>query len=263
LQKNAIELGTRFVGTKEAPGKEAVLLKPVKIGLWDSNGGSMPSGWARWILERFDYDFKVIYNLSDAKLREKYDVLLLVDGALGGGAKGGGGGGKGGGGGGAGATPNLKAFLEAGGTVLTIGGSTGLGKQLGLELGNPVAGLAREKYFIPYSVLRVHVDNTQPLAWGMNENVDVVFNNSPTFKITQEAADKFGINKLAWFDTKTPLRSGFALGQQNLEGGVTMLDFKVGKGRLALFGPQVIFRAQPHGTFKLVFNGIVQAGMKE
>jgi hypothetical protein len=264
LQRTAAALGTRFLGTKEAPGKEAVVLKQVKIGLWDSNGGSMPSGWARWILERFEYDFKVIYNLSDAKLREKFDVLLLVEGALGGGKGGGGGGGKGGGGGGAAnATPNLKAFLEAGGTVLTIGGSTGLGKQLGIELPSQVAGMAREKYYIPYSVLRVRVDNTQPLAWGMEDQVDVVFNNSPTFKVTPEAADKFGVTKLAWFDSKTPLRSGFAQGQQYLERGVTMMDVKVGQGRLALFGPQVIFRAQPHGTFKLVFNGIVQAGVQE
>ena len=28
---------------------------------------------------------------------------------------------------------------------------------------------------------------------------------------------------------------------------------------LALFGPQITFRAQPHGTFKLLFNGIVQS----
>ena len=38
---------------------------------------------------------------------------------------------------------------------------------------------------------------------------------------------------------------------------------KIGKGRLAMFGPQVLFRGQAHGTFKLVFNGIVQASVKQ
>jgi hypothetical protein len=42
-----------------------------------------------------------------------------------------------------------------------------------------------------------------------------------------------------------------------------MIDAKIGKGRLAMFGPQVLFRGQAHGTFKLVFNGIVQAGVNE
>jgi hypothetical protein len=30
-----------------------------------------------------------------------------------------------------------------------------------------------------------------------------------------------------------------------------------------MFGPQIAFRAQPHGTFKFLFNGIVQAGAKK
>jgi hypothetical protein len=30
----------------------------------------------------------------------------------------------------------------------------------------------------------------------------------------------------------------------------------VGKGHVYLFGPEITFRAQPHGTFKFLFNGI-------
>jgi hypothetical protein len=30
----------------------------------------------------------------------------------------------------------------------------------------------------------------------------------------------------------------------------------IGKGRLVLFAPEITFRAQPHGTFKFLFNGI-------
>ncbi len=35
-----------------------------------------------------------------------------------------------------------------------------------------------------------------------------------------------------------------------------MIEAPVGKGKLFLYGPEVTFRAQPHGTFKLFFNGI-------
>ena len=35
-----------------------------------------------------------------------------------------------------------------------------------------------------------------------------------------------------------------------------MVDATVGEGKLFLYGPEVTNRAQPHGTFKLVFNGI-------
>jgi len=30
----------------------------------------------------------------------------------------------------------------------------------------------------------------------------------------------------------------------------------LGKGRVLLFGPEILQRAQPHGTFKFLFNGI-------
>ena len=68
---------------------------------------------------------------------------------------------------------------------------------------------------------------------------------------------------VAWYDSKTPLHSGWAWGQEVLENGVAVMDVRVGKGRLALFGPEILFRGQPHGTFKFLFNGIVEAGVAE
>jgi hypothetical protein len=37
---------------------------------------------------------------------------------------------------------------------------------------------------------------------------------------------------------------------------VAVLEAAVGRGKLFLYGPEIIFRGQPHGTFKLLFNGI-------
>ena len=39
-----------------------------------------------------------------------------------------------------------------------------------------------------------------------------------------------------------------------------MIEAAVGSGRLYMFGPEVIRRAQPHGTFKFLFNAIYLAG---
>jgi hypothetical protein len=75
------------------------------------------------------------------------------------------------------------------------------------------------------------------------------------FRLTPDASAK-GIRPVAWFDSPTPLRSGWAWGQNYLEGGVTMAEAKVGRGKLYLFGPEILFRAQPHGTFKFFFNAI-------
>jgi hypothetical protein len=59
-----------------------------------------------------------------------------------------------------------------------------------------------------------------------------------------------------WFDSDKPLRSGWAWGQGYLKDGVAAVEAKVGNGHLFLLGPEVTNRAQPHGTFKFLFNGI-------
>jgi hypothetical protein len=160
--------------------------------------------------------------------------------------------------------PQLKKFLEDGGTVLTISGSTALAYHLGLPVANHLLEKAadgrevppaREKYYVPGSILQVRVDNTHPLAYGMPELVDVFFDNSPVFRLGPDAAFK-GVRPVAWFDSPAPLRSGWAWGQSYLEGGVAVVEATVGKGKLFLFGPEITFRAQPHGTFKFLFNGL-------
>jgi hypothetical protein len=310
LERIAAEIGTPFRGSPCAPGAEAVVLRPARVGLWDRYGGSMPSGWTRWLLEQFAFPFQLIYapELDKGGLRDKFDVLILVDGAYGAPARGGpdgaGTGTRTGGGdqpdetgaATAGASPNgrpesdpyrnqrgnitaaraipqLKAYLEQGGTILAIGSSTRLGRELGLPLANHLAEvdqngyerpLPPEKFYVPSSVLRMRVDPASPLAWGMGDAADVMFSASPTFRLTGgPGSEAARLRVVGWFDTRTPLRSGWAWGQEHLDGGLAIIDAQVGKGRLALFGPQVLFRGQPHGTFKLVFNGIVQAGIDE
>ena len=115
--------------------------------------------------------------------------------------------------------------------------------------------LSRGDYYIPGSVLRMRVDNTNPLAFGLGNTVDVFFNNSPVFRLEPDAALR-GVAPVAWFADTEPLRSGWAWGQHYLDGGVGVVDVTVGEGKLFLYGPEVTNRAQPHGTFKLVFNGI-------
>jgi len=34
------------------------------------------------------------------------------------------------------------------------------------------------------------------------------------------------------------------------------VEAALGKGRVLLFGPEITFRGQPHGTFKFLFNSI-------
>jgi hypothetical protein len=283
LQKLAQDLGLNFDATTSKPTGEAFKLRPLRIGLWDRYGGSMPSGWVRWLLEQFEFPFTVVFpqTLDAGDLAGKFDVLIFVGGAIPMQD------GRGGGGGGGGGMPNperipaeyrgwlgnvtvsktvpqLQQFLEAGGTILCIGSSTNMGYHAGLPMVNALRErladgterpLPREKFYIPGSVLQVRVDNTNPLAYGMGERLDVFFDNSPVFRLKTEAA-LTGVKPVAWFDSDSPLRSGWAWGQKYLQDGVAAIDATVGRGKLFLFGPEITFRAQPHSSFKFLFNGI-------
>ena len=61
---------------------------------------------------------------------------------------------------------------------------------------------------------------------------------------------------MAWFADAAPLRSGWAWGQQYLDKGVAMMETSVGQGRVFIMAPEVLFRSQPHGNYKLFFNGL-------
>jgi hypothetical protein len=250
-----------------------------RIGLWDQYGGSMPSGWTRWILEQFEFPFSRVFaqELDAGGLNGKYDVLIFVDGAI----PEAGGGGRGGG---APAPqdvpaeyrahlgsitaertiPQLRAFVEAGGTVVAIGSSSeNLAAHLQLPIDNHLVEngepLPRSKYFVPGSILGARVDTAHPLAAGMPGRADFFFDNSPVFRVRPEALGK-SVRPIATFDSPTPLRSGWAWGQRYLDGGVIAADVTLGKGTVVLYGPEILQRAQPHGTFKLLFNAIYESG---
>jgi len=278
--KGLVADGVQSVPTGEHP---PFAVKPVRIGLWDQYGGSMPSGWTRWLFEQYEFPFEVVYPqaLDAGNLSSKFDVLVFVDGAIpardpstaaqGAGfgsqpaadtipaefrawlgrvsvAK---------------TVPELKKFVESGGTILTIGSSTVLGYHLGLPLRDALVetvngathSLPREKYYIPGSILETRVDTTNPLAYGMEQRAMVMYDESPAFRLEPEASLK-GVKPVAWYDSPSPLRSGWAWGQQYLDQAVAIVDAPVGKGHVVLFGPEVLWRAQPHGTFKMFFNGI-------
>ncbi|MNX06497.1 Zinc carboxypeptidase [compost metagenome] len=277
--KQVLEKANVKLKTAAAP-KDKTKVSASRIALWDTYGGSMASGWVRWMMEQYHFNATVIYpqDIDAGNLKSKYDVIIFVGGAIpavqGGGRsfapkteevpqeyrnrlgrisadK---------------SIPELKKFLEAGGNIVTIGSSTNLAYHLKLPVRNAMMEIVNgeekrlpaEKYYVPGSVLNVGIDTSLPATWGMEKEADVYFDNSPVFKLTGDAIASGKIKPLMWFENATPLRSGWAWGQAYLQDGVTAFEAKVGKGKLLAFGPEIAFRAQTHGTFKLIFNQLYQ-----
>jgi hypothetical protein len=254
----------------------------------------MPVGWTKWLFEQYDFPFQVVFppQLDAGDLRSKFDVIVFSDGELRlgagglGGRGGGGGGGRGGRGGAADVPeqyraeigsvtaertlPQLRKFVESGGSIVTVGSSTSVGEALGLpvksfltEMGNDGKehNLAREKFYIPGSLLRMNFDNTNPLAYGMPKQVDVFYDNDPVFRM-EPTAQMQKTSAVGWFQGSQVLASGWAWGQQYLDGGTAVAEASLGEGKVVLLGPQVNFRDQPHATFKLLFNGLYMGSAK-
>lgn len=281
LEAQAKETGVKVENVSRRPA-QTTPVKTARIALWDNYGGSMPSGWIRWIGEQFDYNITQLFaqEIDRGNLNAKYDVIIFVGGAIPG-VSSGAGGGFGGGGNNTipasipdeykdrwgrltaeNSTPALKQFLEQGGKIITIGSSTNLAYHLDLPVKNAlvemVNGVERplqnDKYFTPGSVLLAKTDVNQPANWGLGEYTNIYFNRSPVFKLTTDAVAEGSITPLLWFDSETPLRSGWSWGQSYLKDGIAAFEAKVGQGTLYVFGPEITFRAQAHDTFKLLFN---------
>jgi hypothetical protein len=277
LEKHAAALGVGATATATALPAGAVKLKAPRVGLWDQYGGSMDSGWARWILEQYEFPFARVFppDIDSGNLNTKFDVIVFVDGAIPSGAA------QGGAAQPAAADipeefrpmlgrmsvdrsiPELRRFADAGGTLITIGSaSTNLIRHLQLPIDNHLQEggqpLPPAKFYTPGSILTARVDVSHPLAHGLKERTDLFFDDSPVFRVGP-AGEKAGIRTVAWFDSAAPLKSGWSWGQQYLQNGAAALEAPIGRGRALLFGTEIMKRAQPHGTFKFLFNGLYYA----
>ncbi|UCC25002.1 MAG: peptidase [Gemmatimonadales bacterium] len=275
LADAAQAIGVGAVGVASRPAGDAMQLRPVRIGLWDRYGGSMPSGWTRYVLEHFEFDYELVFPQQlDAGELDDFDVLLFPDGAIPG-MEGQGEGWRGGRGPDpeeipaqwrdrlgnvtvATTVPRILDFARAGGTVVTVGSSTALGFHADLPIRDYMVGengrsWSREEYFTPGSVHDLKVEHVSPVTHGLGDRVDVLHSHSPVFGVEEGAED---VRILAWYDSDSPLKSGWAWGQEKLQGGASMLEADYGAGKLFLFGPEITFRGQSHGAFKLLFNGM-------
>jgi Zinc carboxypeptidase len=277
----AHDLGINVTGVAKKPTGEALQLHPTRIALYDQYGGSMPSGWIRWLLEQFEFPFTVIYpqTLDAGNLKASFDDIIFADGAAVANAdapgnrffaqpkpedipaefrpwlgrissdK---------------TVPQIQKFVENGGTLLTIGSSTKIYNNLHLPVRDALTEIVKgkeqpvpsERFYIPGSLIRAQVDNTQPIAYGMPTAVDVFFDNSPAYRAVP-AASNHGLTTVAYYGEGNILDSGWAWGQTYLNNSIAVAQANLGKGKVLLYGPEITFRGQPHATFKFLFNGLL------
>ncbi len=274
VQTQALSLGLQVVALDAPPAVAQVPLRVPRIGLYHAWGGNMDEGWTRWLLEQYEFPYQRLHDrdVRAGNLRARFDVIVLPDAAyesmMNGLAAGtmpeeyvGG------------MTPqgvnHLYTFTQAGGTLVALDSATSLPlTAFGLPVRNVTDGQRDSDFFIPGTLVRIALDPAHPVAWGMPPQAAAFFARSAAFQAGRPrsraemelgtggaAAD--GVRTVATYAGKDLLMSGWLLGERVIANRAAVLDVPLGQGRVVLLGFRVQHRAQPHGTFKLLFNSLL------
>ncbi|HYN19373.1 MAG TPA: M14 metallopeptidase family protein [Thermoanaerobaculia bacterium] len=262
----------------QAPTGPAFRVKPVRVGLYKPWVASMDEGWTRFLLERYGFRFENLVNeqMKTGAYKGKVDVILfpavgkdiLEKGepssaearrfwdplpppyAGGIGSDGG---------------EKLKKWVEDGGTLVALDESADyVIDLLGLPVTNVLAKVSPDLFNCPGSMLRIRLDPAHPLSHGLQAEEAAYFADSPAFQTSPPDA-RFERRVVASYpeNEKDILVSGYLKGGERLEKRAAVVDFKVGKGRVVLIGFRAQHRAQPHRTFKLLWNALYLAGLEK
>jgi hypothetical protein len=251
----------------DIPVSNSIKLRAPRIALYQPWGGNMDEGWTRWLLEQNEFPFVTIHpeDLRMGDPSEKFDVIIFPDmrkeqiirgltddstppeyrGGIGDtGVEG------------------LRRFIGGGRTVIALGQSAMLmTDEFAAPFRDSLQGIGRDDFLCPGSILRVLVDNTHPIAYGLKSQANATFSNSlvlepvPSFSTMQSSI-------VVRYPTGNILMSGWLHGESYLYNKVGLAEVKLGKGRMVLVPIRVQHRAQPYGTFKLLFNAILTSAVE-
>ena len=248
-----------------------------RVALYQSWRSSMDEGWTRYIFDDLGIPYATIHNDAfkgekdkPVDLKAKYDVVIFADESVdiiktgkpsptserarfftanyppeyeGGIEKEG--------------VDALKAFVEAGGILVTLNGACELAiKDLQAPARDVLERLERGKFFCPTSILRIEVDNTTPIGYGLPEKAAAVFSDSPVLG-TQIPSAEWGRKVVASYPESDVLLSGWLLGEDVIARKAAVVDTSCKTGRIIMIGFACQNRAQSHGTYKFLLNALL------
>lgn len=242
----------------------------VRVGLYRNHFPSMDEGWTRWVFDQYRFPHA---QLLDAQVRaggldKSFDAIIipdqtlaaLVDGLPAVPAQGGAGNRAGypaeyAGGLGDAGIKALREFVEAGGTLITLNRASQLAiDRLGVPVRDILQGVPVKDFYCPGSILNLKVDTGNPLSFGIEGDSIAWFESSPVFEVLDESK----VQVVARYaGDESPLLSGWILGDKMIRGKAALVEARLGKGRVVMFGFRPQYRGQTLATFPLLFNALL------
>ena len=270
----AKDLGLRADGVK---GKMPETRRPIgaaRVALYKPWVENIDEGWTRWVLEQYEFPYTSIADadIRAGNLHAKFDAIILPSAPaerLAAGHPAGtmppeytGGLGPSG-------IDALKKFVNAGGTLIALDESADFAMAT-FELPlRDVAHEAGDRFFCPGSILRLDIDPSQPLGYGMSAHTAAFFAFSSAYETiaTRPTTDGHsggqfsdrapgGMQTVARYGSSDVLLSGWLEGEDVIAGRSAVVQASVGLGHVDLLGFPAQHRGQSHATFRLLFNAI-------
>ncbi len=244
-----------------------------RVGLYQNYAAAMDEGWTRWLFDQYKFPYKRLKQeeIRSGFLHSKFDTIILPDQstrAIAEGISGRSGEGETSGsypaeftgGLGEAGIKALREFVEAGGTLITFNTASNFAiEKLGVPVRNVLQGVSARQFYCPGSILRTQLEGSSNLTFGMEKESVAWFEQSPAFEVLDEKS----VRVIARYpNDANPLLSGWILGDQLIRGKAALVEAKVGKGRVIMFGFRPQYRAQSLATFPLLFNAILTSKME-
>ena len=254
-------------------GKAAYELRRPRVAIYQPWSANADEGWTEWLLDHYKIPFTVLHNpdFDGTDLHARFDSLILaqqpataiVQGVRGARDAGrqrpeytGGIGARG--------VAQIEQFVRAGGTLIALDQAAELPVQFfGISIRNalrpdrdaaPDGTSSITAFYCPGSLLRLTVDTTRPIAFGMPKEAIAFSTGGAAF----EGGGRDS-HSVARFATENLLASGWLSGEKAIAGKSALMETKYGKGTVVMFGFRPQFRGQPYGTFKFLLNAIYLA----
>jgi hypothetical protein len=233
-----------------------------RIGLYSPwTGGNIDEGWTRWVLEEYGFEYTTLHNadIREGRLRRRFDAIILPDQSPRDLVEGysslairpeyrGGIGDVG--------IETLSRFVADGGTLVALGAASDFAiDRLPLPVRNLKRGLRRDQHFAPGTILRIQVDTSHPIGFGMAAETFGFYNNSPFFTLL-ESFNSLKPTIIARYPNQDVVASGWLRGEEAMAGRAAVVSVEVNPGRVVLFGLRPQHRAQTHATFPMLFNAL-------
>jgi len=106
--------------------------------------------------------------------------------------------------------------------------------------------------------LKIQVDASHPVGYGMPEETYGFYNNSPFFALGEGFSSQRAAI-VARYPNADVIGSGWLKGEELMTGRGAVVAIEMNPGRIVLFGLRPQHRAQTQATFPLLFNAVYWA----